>query len=158
MPISWRKYSVRAQIAGSFARRPNSRVKICMRIRPGDFEHVDDSPSDAAVSSLHFSRPTRFASLPLSPLSPVGRSSAPAGKFSSALFINTDSTSHLSRIARGSFSSLSVNNRLVEPLRGPLSRLQEVDHHRLSCHESLGCTRDPPGVLGISATLSHMRI
>lgn len=140
MPIPWRNYSVRdhpfsgrtgAQIAGSFARRLDSRVKkICMRIRPR-FRATSMIPRPT-VSFLHFSSPTRSASPYSHPL--VGRSSTPVGKFSSTLFINTD---HLSRIARGSSSSLPTNNRLVKLLRERLSRLCEVDHHRLSCHESV---------------------
>lgn len=85
-------------------------------------------------------------------LSPTRRPIYRAGweKFSSALFINTDSADHLSRIARGFSSFLSMNNRLVELLRGRLSRLREVDHHRLSClrvwlyAKSTGC----PGNFG----------
>lgn len=136
------------QIVGSFVRRPTP-VKICMRIRPR---------FRARRWSLVFDRPRRFipsfllvgpirlaSSHPL-----VDRSSAPAGKFSSALFINTVSADHLSRIARGFSSFLSMNNRLVELLRGRLSRLREVDHHRLSClrvwlhAKSTGC----PGNFG----------
>lgn len=102
------------------------------------------------VSFLHFSSPTRFASPPLTHSS-VDPPRAPVGKFLSTLFINTD---HLSRIARGSSSSLSTNNRLVKLLRGRLSRLCEVDHHRLSCHERVwlharftGCPGNPGNAL-----------
>lgn len=103
------------------------------------------------VSFLHFSSPTRPASP--SSLTHSRRSifRAAVGKFSSTLFINTD---RLSRIARGSSSSLSTNNRLVKLLRGRLSRLREVDHHRLSCRERVwlharftGCPGNPGNAL-----------
>lgn len=142
MPIPWRNYSVRdhpfsgrtgAQIAGSFTRR-GAAARL-----PGKDLHAHPAAISSTsmiprptVSFLHFSSPTRSASPYSHPL--VGRTSTPVGKFSSTLFINTD---HLSRIARGSSSSLPTNNRLVKLLRERLSRLCEVDHHRLSCHESV---------------------
>jgi len=152
MPIPWRNYSVLGP-----HRRANCGFLHSAARLPGKDLHAHPAAISSTsmiprptVSFLHFSSPTRSASSFSHPL--VGRSFASDGKFSRTLFINTD---HLSRIARGSSSSLvSTNNRLVKLLRRRLSRLCEVDHHRLSCHErvwlhtrSTGCPENPGNTL-----------
>lgn len=119
MPIPWWNYSVPRV---SPYRRANCGFLHSAARLPAKDLHAHPAAISSTpmiprptVSFLHFSSLARLALLSSSHSSV---DSTPVGKFSSTLFINTD---HLSRIARGSFSSLSTNNRLVKLLRERLS-------------------------------------